>query len=609
MRFAMLQSLFSAIATLLGALCGWWLREQYARNRSRIVRHEKQLACATLTTLDQLIGDVRSDVAEHASRIATLSRRLHLDGPDKPHLVAACASEIAEHNQWIGFRLQLAQAKLEAQSAQIEWWLRGAETGAARRKPNAQERTPAAPLDQLKGLASQLADDTGAYGSRMHDIGQEICTNHGEGAQVMGAITDIMQATVGMQQRIATAEQKIKEQAKQLEMQAVIARTDSLTELANRRAFDEELTRRAAEFHRHGHPVSVLMIDVDHFKHLNDAQGHQAGDTVLRGLAIILRSVMRETDVVARYGGEEFAVILPGTNIDEAKTVARRVCQSLSKALFAFADLKLHVTVSAGVAQILDSEQEQETVQRADEALYAAKQSGRNQAFWHDGKTSHPVVADRSRSLQPVYDTSAAEPAKRAVTSEPPIGPAPGRGMQSSGSLSPNRLRESGSTGQQEFADVLQRFSNRTIFCANVTRRLEEWRRGGRVFSVILARIDDLPMLRQRYGDGCGQLLALTMARMLEALTRDMDERCSYDDTTFALLVPGADRAAALDIAQRLKEGVSSCRLRYGTSLLEFTASMSVVEAGQGKSAFEVLTRAERALDAATTPSGSVTCC
>jgi two-component system cell cycle response regulator len=158
-----------------------------------------------------------------------------------------------------------------------------------------------------------------------------------------------------------------------------LSRTDPLTEIANRRAFEEELHARFEHACRYNRPLSLAMIDVDHFKDINDTYGHQAGDMVLRRLAGVLRRCSRQSDVVARYGGEEFAVILPETQLFDALQFAEKI-----RAAVAAEDMgegmPPRVTVSIGVAAMGHSifRTAAELVAAADAALYRAKAKGRN---------------------------------------------------------------------------------------------------------------------------------------------------------------------------------------------------------------------------------------
>jgi diguanylate cyclase (GGDEF)-like protein len=167
-------------------------------------------------------------------------------------------------------------------------------------------------------------------------------------------------------------------QRKRLEIELQrLATTDALTGLANRRAFFDlgQVTLEAARRYRHA--CSMLMIDVDHFKAINDHHGHRAGDETLRRLADRLREVLRQADLVARIGGEEFAALMPETDITAARQAAERlreVCEGL-----ATQDLmSMRVSVSVGVAQWRHDEPLEHLMERADAALYRAKQSGRN---------------------------------------------------------------------------------------------------------------------------------------------------------------------------------------------------------------------------------------
>jgi len=154
-----------------------------------------------------------------------------------------------------------------------------------------------------------------------------------------------------------------------------LATRDSLTGLANRRLFDESLQREVARAERLAAPLSLLVLDVDHFKQVNDTYGHQTGDAVLRGVADALVSNTKNFDVAARYGGDEFVVLLPGCRRDDAMRVAERVRNGIARAVG-----EAPVTVSAGVASLPDNASDAERLMAAaDAALYDAKRNGRDQ--------------------------------------------------------------------------------------------------------------------------------------------------------------------------------------------------------------------------------------
>jgi diguanylate cyclase (GGDEF)-like protein len=157
------------------------------------------------------------------------------------------------------------------------------------------------------------------------------------------------------------------------------SRHDPLTGLLNRRAIDEALAAEVQRARRLGAPFSVLMLDVDHFKPINDTHGHAAGDRALQHLATLLSSQMRDIDRVGRYGGEEFVVLLPGTPQEQAHGLAQRLCEKVAALPPMWRDAPLPVTVSIGVAEWLgDSGGLPALMARADAALYRAKEDGRN---------------------------------------------------------------------------------------------------------------------------------------------------------------------------------------------------------------------------------------
>jgi diguanylate cyclase (GGDEF)-like protein len=158
-----------------------------------------------------------------------------------------------------------------------------------------------------------------------------------------------------------------------------LSRTDPLTGLLNRRVFDEALRREVARARRYEYPLSLTLLDLDHFKQVNDAHGHRAGDRVLEQFARLLTGFFRESDTVHRYGGEEFAVLLPHTPYGGALDAVRRVVAVAAETPVQIGRAELRVTVSAGVAS-LEQAVERDLVAEADAALYEAKRQGRNRA-------------------------------------------------------------------------------------------------------------------------------------------------------------------------------------------------------------------------------------
>jgi len=172
-----------------------------------------------------------------------------------------------------------------------------------------------------------------------------------------------------------------------LERMQQMAVTDGLTQLANRRSFDRALDRELQRASRTDGRLSVVLIDVDHFKALNDTHGHLVGDTVLRQIAAALRECGREYDTIARYGGEEFAAVLPGCSSALAVQVAERLRQAVMEA-----PTEVPVTASAGVATYpYDGVDVEGLLGAADRALYSAKRGGRNRVL--SAEQARAVVA------------------------------------------------------------------------------------------------------------------------------------------------------------------------------------------------------------------------
>nr|WP_277626207.1 GGDEF domain-containing protein [Arsenicicoccus piscis] len=152
---------------------------------------------------------------------------------------------------------------------------------------------------------------------------------------------------------------------------------DVTTGVYNRRYFDEQLAQLSADAAERGEPLSLVLLDIDHFKVVNDSFGHLVGDQVLADLGALLRRHARPSDVVTRYGGEEFAILQPRTPLPVAEAFAERLREAVADYRWTAADPG-RVTISAGVASALDRTDDRSLIRAADRALYDAKAAGRN---------------------------------------------------------------------------------------------------------------------------------------------------------------------------------------------------------------------------------------
>ncbi len=205
---------------------------------------------------------------------------------------------------------------------------------------------------------------------------------------LMSVVAELSEATNRVQKENATLEQRLETSTKEvarlrehLEQVRRDAMTDALTNLANRKAFDEELLRAIDEAEKTRKPMTLAVLDIDNFKRFNDTWGHQTGDQVLRYVASVIGRVSKSPRVAARYGGEEFAIIFPNEAAQKVEAALNQIREEVgTRALRRRStnDELGAVTISAGLAQRRPGETGSSLLDRADEALYASKRSGRN---------------------------------------------------------------------------------------------------------------------------------------------------------------------------------------------------------------------------------------
>jgi diguanylate cyclase len=239
-------------------------------------------------------------------------------------------------------------------------------------------QTVASELEKISwGIRKSLAKHH-ANVTRFKDRIGRISDQHDESAwkELCREAEEILKPTQKLAMQIANAYDDIRQQSANL-MTFTEVRTDPLTSVKNRRGLDDALQAQFALMSRYDTPFSVVIFDVDHFKRINDEQGHLLGDRMLQDLARLLDEYVRETDVVTRYGGDEFVVVMPQTDRDGACILSERLKAKVHE--------KLSLTVSGGVASAQKGDTKESLLTRADAALYQAKTSGRKCVFGHDG--------------------------------------------------------------------------------------------------------------------------------------------------------------------------------------------------------------------------------
>ena len=189
-----------------------------------------------------------------------------------------------------------------------------------------------------------------------------------------------LRARVNVGCRITHLHEALAEKLHKLESAAEtisrLARTDELTGLHNRRSFNESFALALSSARRHGHPLSLISSDLDHFKNVNDTYGHSIGDLVLKEFSNLLKDLVRVEDIASRWGGEEFIILLPNTSSDAAAIMAERIRSTFEQQSSCASPLA--VTASFGVAQLQNGDDEDALIRRVDNALYTAKREGRN---------------------------------------------------------------------------------------------------------------------------------------------------------------------------------------------------------------------------------------
>lgn len=242
-------------------------------------------------------------------------------------------------------------------------------------------------MTQILSQMNSASGGTSDYGQVLEGIRSQLSAPEGVNEvkilveQVLGETRKMHERTRELEQALQESTQEISSISDRLVAAKQQALTDGLTNIANRRCFDEELIRMTTEAISEDTPLCLLIGDIDHFKVFNDTHGHRIGDKVLQQVALTLTQSIKGRDLAARYGGEEFAVILPVTDVEGAEKVAEQIRMSISKKKIRIKSSGVDLgsmTMSIGATVFVPGEPMTSLIERADQGLYEAKRNGRN---------------------------------------------------------------------------------------------------------------------------------------------------------------------------------------------------------------------------------------
>ncbi len=234
--------------------------------------------------------------------------------------------------------------------------------------------------------AEELTTEVDTHNTELKSVERSVSdiSTHGEYEEVKEAllhqIASVMESNRSLEHDLVCTRFRLEEVAQELDRTRLEARVDELSGVGNRKAFDESLQFMFSRFKRHHASFALLLIDVDHFKWINDTHGHPSGDTVVQRLGASLKEVIRGGDRVARYGGDEFALLMSGVQEEGAMDIARRIRRKVETTNFGVGadDARVAVTLSMGMAVCEPEDSPGSLMKKADAALYRSKQAGRN---------------------------------------------------------------------------------------------------------------------------------------------------------------------------------------------------------------------------------------
>jgi len=413
----------------------------------------------------------------------------------------------------------------------------------------------------VQQITEDLAAGVGAHSQQVHAISSELKAG---GCDIASLLSRLISANDSMEKQLEEAESRSKDQAAMIQLHVTEARTDALTGLPNRRAFDDEMQKQFEIFKNQGTPATLLMLDIDYFKKLNDTYGHLVGDDVLKSTADLLTKAIRSGDRVARYGGEEFAVILPQSKANGMLRIVEDLRQAFSLFTVTIDSQTIQISASAGLAELLPGDSIKSWIRRADDALYHAKHQGRNCGYWHDGKSIHRIG-------QPVQQTSAVP----EETAEKPSG------------------------------EVERQLMSRSAFDNSLAMLLSENQRSDQNLSMILMRIDRFETIAEMHGFDAKRLVHQTIGHTLLTRVGIAFQVADLGTDSFGIILPSTRMDEAVVTGLKIRNAISATAIMVAGKAIEVSVSMGVGDEHRRSPKRPLMDRVNDALTAASKLGGN----
>lgn len=299
-----------------------------------------------IAAISTLVHDIREVVNRERKGLEDFLEQLM----KRLSLIDGAIEESSNSNRAIHECHQQLEEDIEEQACDIE----------------SQTRT-ATDLGQLKQLVQDRIDAIRSHMQAYHNKEQELTQKAEE-------------KTAQLVQRLKELETETEELRQKVSSHSLQALTDTLTGIPNRYAYEERLNQEYGRWKRYRKSLSLMIVDIDNFKYINDKYGHRAGDKALRIIANQLQKMTRKTDLIARYGGDEFVLLLPETTAEGAMRIAEKLLDTIENCAFHFREKKVTITISCGISEFSKGDTPADAFERADQALYRSKHKGRNQS-------------------------------------------------------------------------------------------------------------------------------------------------------------------------------------------------------------------------------------